>query len=175
MKNESEPHNQVDAAGPNPAPSDPSKLQKLTSPSSTMTATIQFQQIPIGQFFEFRGRRYKKLALSMASDEDRYGSIFMAETEVLPDPFPSGQFAFGGRLPPCPTGARTMNLGEPAGEELGRSLGARKSDRCNGVLNGRTTQAFCYGKDPGNVTDSLDRRRQDIGILTCKGLSNSMR
>ncbi|MGA2662626.1 MAG: hypothetical protein ABSH34_34535 [Verrucomicrobiota bacterium] len=26
----------------------------------------------------------------MASDEDRYGTIFMAETEVLPDTFPPG-------------------------------------------------------------------------------------
>ena len=52
-----------------------------------MPSTIQFQEIPIGQYFEFRGRRYKKLALSMASDEDRYGNIFQAQTEVLPDPF----------------------------------------------------------------------------------------
>jgi hypothetical protein len=54
-----------------------------------MTAqTLQFQEIPIGQLFEFRGRPYQKLALSMASDEDRYGTIFRAETQVLPDPFP---------------------------------------------------------------------------------------
>lgn len=51
-----------------------------------MPSPIQFQEIQIGQFFEFRGRRYKKLALSMASDEDRYGTIFMAQTEVGPDP-----------------------------------------------------------------------------------------
>jgi len=50
--------------------------------------TIQFQEIPIGQFFEFRGRRYKKLALSMAEDEDHYGNIFQAQTEVLPDSTP---------------------------------------------------------------------------------------
>jgi hypothetical protein len=46
--------------------------------------TIPFQEIPIGGHFEFRGRRYKKLALSMASDEDRNGNIFLARTEVLP-------------------------------------------------------------------------------------------
>ncbi len=34
-----------------------------------------------------RGRRYEKLALSMASDEDRNGNIFQAQVEVLPDPF----------------------------------------------------------------------------------------
>ena len=51
-----------------------------------MPSTIQFQEIPIGQFFEFRGRRYKKLALSMASDEERNGNIFQGQTEVLPDP-----------------------------------------------------------------------------------------
>ena len=48
--------------------------------------TIQFQEIPIGQHFEFRGRRYKKLALSMASDEERNGTIFQGQTEVMPDP-----------------------------------------------------------------------------------------
>jgi hypothetical protein len=87
MKKESEPQNQVDAAGPNPAPNDPSMRQRITSPNSPMPSTIQFQQIPMGQFFEFRGRRYRKLALSMASDEDRNGNIFQAQTEVLPDPF----------------------------------------------------------------------------------------
>lgn len=53
-----------------------------------MPLTIQFQEVPIGQFFEFRGRRYRKLALSMASGEDRYGNIFQGQTEVLPDPMP---------------------------------------------------------------------------------------
>jgi hypothetical protein len=48
--------------------------------------TIQFQEIPIGQHFEFRGRRYQKLALNMANDEERNGTIFMPQTEVLPDP-----------------------------------------------------------------------------------------
>jgi len=50
-------------------------------------STIQFQELSIGQHFEFRGRRYEKLALSMACDEDRIGNIFQAQTEVLPDPF----------------------------------------------------------------------------------------
>jgi hypothetical protein len=61
-----------------------------TKPSQIpVPSTIQFQEIAIGQYFEFRGRRYKKLALSMASDEDRIGTIFQAQTEVLPDPFHS--------------------------------------------------------------------------------------
>ena len=58
-----------------------------STPTPEMPSTIQFQEIPIGQHFEFRGRRYRKLALSMASDEDRNGTSFMAQTEVLPDPF----------------------------------------------------------------------------------------
>jgi hypothetical protein len=63
----------------------PTTLQTTANPNSTMPPTVEFQEIHIGQFFEFRGRRYKKLALSMASDEDRNGTIFMAQTEVLPD------------------------------------------------------------------------------------------
>jgi hypothetical protein len=53
-----------------------------------MPHTIQFQEIPIGQLLEFRGRRYQELALSLASDEERNGTIFRAETEVQPDTFP---------------------------------------------------------------------------------------
>ncbi len=88
MKNESASGNrEVEAGGQNPLPEDRSKLQNTTSPNPPMRPTIQFQEIPIGQFFEFRGRRYQKLALSMASDEDRNGTIFQAQTEVLPDPF----------------------------------------------------------------------------------------
>ena len=56
-------------------------------PNSAMPSTLQFQEIPIGQHFEFRGHRYRKLARNMASDEDRNGAIFMDQTEVLPDPF----------------------------------------------------------------------------------------
>ena len=48
-----------------------------------MTPTIQFQQLPLGARFEFRGRRYEKLALSMARDEERCGNIFRDETEVF--------------------------------------------------------------------------------------------
>jgi hypothetical protein len=42
-----------------------------------------FYQIPIGARFEFRGRRYEKLALSMARDEERCGNIFQDEAEVF--------------------------------------------------------------------------------------------
>jgi hypothetical protein len=49
--------------------------------------TIQFQEIPFGGCFESRGRRYQKISLIVARDEDGNGSIFMAQSEVLPDPF----------------------------------------------------------------------------------------
>ncbi len=44
-----------------------------------------FWQLPIGARFEFRGRRYEKLALSMARDEERCGNIFQDEAEVIWD------------------------------------------------------------------------------------------
>lgn len=47
---------------------------------------MPFHRLPVGAKFEFRGRRYQKLALSMAGDEDRFGNIFHAETEVVPEP-----------------------------------------------------------------------------------------
>ena len=43
-----------------------------------------FCELPIGARFEFRGRRYEKLALSMAGDEERCGHAFHGVTEVLP-------------------------------------------------------------------------------------------
>ena len=45
--------------------------------------TMQFCKIPVGANFEFRGRRYRKLALSMACDEERMGNVFHDETEVV--------------------------------------------------------------------------------------------
>jgi hypothetical protein len=44
--------------------------------------SIKFCQLPLGAKFEFKGRRYEKLALSLARDEERFGNVFHAETEV---------------------------------------------------------------------------------------------
>lgn len=46
---------------------------------------IRFTELPVGARFEFRGRRYEKVALSMARDEERLGNAFHAETEVVCD------------------------------------------------------------------------------------------
>ena len=59
-----------------------------------------FGQLPIGTAFEFRGKHYRKLALSMTTDDTGCGNIFLAETVVIveseltnllpwkPDPIP---------------------------------------------------------------------------------------
>ncbi|SPE60102.1 hypothetical protein SBV1_370086 [Verrucomicrobia bacterium] len=46
------------------------------------TAARLFADLPIGARFLCRGRRYVKLALSMAEDEDRTGTIFMDDVKV---------------------------------------------------------------------------------------------
>jgi hypothetical protein len=51
----------------------------------TEVRTVKFRELPLGARFEFRGRRYEKLALSLARDEERCGNIFHEHTEVLPD------------------------------------------------------------------------------------------
>ncbi len=71
--------------------------------------TIPFSRIPVGSNFEFRGRRYRKLALSMACDEERIGNVFHDETEVLLD---------GDALPPV--------AGPIAGPRPPRSSGVRR-------------------------------------------------
>jgi hypothetical protein len=53
--------------------------------------TKTFREIPIGDEFILHGRVYKKLALSLAEDEDRVGTVFQYEfpVEVVP-PTPAG-------------------------------------------------------------------------------------
>jgi len=43
---------------------------------------MQFYELAIGARFFFRGRRYEKLAMSMAEDEERVGHSFLADAEV---------------------------------------------------------------------------------------------
>ena len=82
MKNES-PLESLEADATSPSPQSET-IDKENVPITGTLPTIQFQAVPIGGHFEFRGRRYRKLALSMAGDEDRKGNIFMDHMEVLP-------------------------------------------------------------------------------------------
>ena len=43
---------------------------------------MTFEEVEIGETFTFRGARFRKTALSMASDERDWGNIFQYETEV---------------------------------------------------------------------------------------------
>jgi len=85
--------------------------------------TTTFYQLPIGARFEFRGRRYEKLALSLARDEERCGNVFQDETEVLWDRRP-GEEAKPPRPPePHWTSYLTPAPGQVApGRERARSL-----------------------------------------------------
>ncbi len=47
-----------------------------------MNTTTQFRELPVGARFTYRGRLFVKLALSMAEDEQRNGTIFPDEMEV---------------------------------------------------------------------------------------------
>jgi hypothetical protein len=85
-----------------------------------MPPIMQFQEIPIGGHFEFRGRRYQKLALSMARDEDHYGNIFQAQTEVLPDPLPQRPLSASVVTPTASCGPEKVNTAAPADENRGR-------------------------------------------------------
>ena len=46
---------------------------------------VRFYELAIGAVFGFRGKRYRKEAMSMAEDEEKIGSIFLGETEVVSD------------------------------------------------------------------------------------------
>ncbi len=45
---------------------------------------LLFKDVKVGERFEFRGRRYQKVALSMAHDEERMGNVFQDVAEVVP-------------------------------------------------------------------------------------------
>ncbi len=43
-----------------------------------------FYQLSNGARFEFRGKQFEKVAMSMAVDAERCGNVFQAETEITP-------------------------------------------------------------------------------------------
>ena len=47
--------------------------------------TVRFYELAVGAVFSVRGRRYRKIAMSMAEDERHWGNVFMGETEVVSD------------------------------------------------------------------------------------------
>lgn len=50
---------------------------------------LMFGQLPVGETFTFRGAVYRKVALSMASDEREWGNIFLGETVVTVEAAPA--------------------------------------------------------------------------------------
>jgi hypothetical protein len=49
---------------------------------------MKFYQLAIGARFIFRGRRFEKVAMSVAENEEKLGKVFMGATEVVPDGVP---------------------------------------------------------------------------------------
>jgi hypothetical protein len=50
---------------------------------------MKFYELAVGARFVFRGRRFEKIAMSMARDEEDCGNILLGETEVAPEGVPS--------------------------------------------------------------------------------------
>ena len=83
--------------------------------------TTTFYQLPIGAIFEFRGRRFRKEALAMASDDDRCGNIFQEEAEVLWDRRPGEEL----RPPRPPEPPWWSHMSPAPGQGPARSAVAR--------------------------------------------------
>ena len=49
---------------------------------------MKFYELAVGARFILRGRRFEKIAMSMARDEQGLGSLLMGETEIVPDGVP---------------------------------------------------------------------------------------
>jgi hypothetical protein len=98
----------------------------------------QFCKLPIGARFEFRGRRYEKLAASFAGDEERCGNMFQAGTEVcwentVPPSRPRAPHA-------QPTSAQdwTLRLGSVPGQ-----LPGNPPARAKALPGGATQRSLC--------------------------------
>ncbi len=50
-----------------------------------MGVKVRFYELAIGAVFRFYGRRYEKVAMSMAEDERRWGYVFGGDCEVEPE------------------------------------------------------------------------------------------
>ncbi|MGO8931397.1 MAG: hypothetical protein ACLQU3_31465 [Limisphaerales bacterium] len=46
---------------------------------------MKFYELALGARFFFRGRRFDKVAMSVAEDEQRVGHVFMGDAEVTAD------------------------------------------------------------------------------------------
>jgi hypothetical protein len=46
---------------------------------------MKFYELAVGAHFVFQGRRFEKIAMSMAREEQGLGRILLGETEVVPD------------------------------------------------------------------------------------------
>jgi hypothetical protein len=49
---------------------------------------MKFYELAVGAWFILRGRRFEKIAMSMATDEQGLGSLLIGETEIVPDGVP---------------------------------------------------------------------------------------
>ncbi len=49
-----------------------------------MLLPMQFYELAKGARFEFRGKQFQKVAMSMAVDTERCGNVFQGETEISP-------------------------------------------------------------------------------------------
>jgi hypothetical protein len=49
---------------------------------------MKFYELAIGARFVFRGPRFEKIGMGMAKEEQGLGSLFMVETEIVPDGVP---------------------------------------------------------------------------------------
>ena len=55
--------------------------ENITAPKAEGSA-IKFYELAVGAQFSFRGGLYKKVAISMARDEQRVANIFQGQTDV---------------------------------------------------------------------------------------------
>jgi hypothetical protein len=60
-------------------------LRRYAEAEAWCVSSMKFYKLAVGARFCVRGRRFEKLGMSMAEDEERLGHAFMGDVEVTPD------------------------------------------------------------------------------------------
>ncbi len=111
---------------------------------------VRFYQLAVGTPFIWRGQRYQKTAMSMAQDEQRFGSVFLGETEVASDgPLLPAEVAAGWKPERGHWVAVIEGLGEKLKSEMGTGSTTENSEGAEAATSSPSVGQRQPGAAPG--------------------------
>jgi len=112
--------------------------------------TVRFYELAVGAGFVWRGQRFEKTAMSMAEDAQRFGSVFLAETEVASDgPLLPAEVAARWKPERGHWAAVIEGLGEKLKTEMGAGLTTKNSEGAEAATSCPSDEQRQPGAAPG--------------------------